>query len=257
LPNAAGRLNKRIGHCVYFGAMLNSSRLLSMAVMPCLFVLTGCQFDNGDTGRLHDEPVSIDLGHADHANVELDMGAGEMMLRGGAEKLLEGRFQYSLAGWRPKVQSSTSGSYATITIREPEDVRLHGRRRYLWDLVLNDKVLLDLAMNCGAGRARLQLGDLDLRSVTVHMGAGQVDLDLRGHPTRDYEVNVSGGVGQATIRLPDDVGVRAEAHGGIGSIDVSGLEKRGDHYENSLYDNAKANIRLKVEGGIGEIRIIG
>jgi len=38
---------------------------------------------------------------------------------------------------------------------------------------------------------------------------------------------------------------------------VSGLEKRGDHYENDLYDKAKVNLRLKVEGGIGEIRIIG
>jgi hypothetical protein len=237
--------------------MLDSSRLLFTAVMPCLFILNGCEFDNTDTGPLHDEPVSVDLGHADHANIEFDMSAGEMTVRGGAEKLLDGRFQYSVADWRPKVKTSMSGSYATVTIREPESVRLHGKRQYIWDLTLNDNVLLDLAMNCGAGRARLQLGDLDLRSVTVHMGAGQVDLDLRGHPTRDYDVNLSGGVGQATIRLPDDVGVRAEAHGGIGSIDVSGLEKHGDHYENSLYDNAKANIRLKVEGGIGEIRIIG
>jgi hypothetical protein len=228
-----------------------------MAVMPCLLVLVGCEFDNTSTGPLQEEPVAIELGHADHANVELDMGAGEMALRGGAEKLLEGSFEFNVADWRPKVQASTSGSHATITIREPENVRLGGKRRYRWDLALNDKVLLDLAMNCGAGHARLKLGDLDLRSVTVHMGAGQVDLDLRGHPTRDYDVSVSGGVGQATIRLPDDVGVRAEAHGGIGSIDVSGLEKHGDHYENSLYDNAKANIRLKVEGGIGEIRIIG
>jgi predicted membrane protein len=103
----------------------------------------------------------------------------------------------------------------------------------------------------------MDLGDLSLRSVTVHMGAGQVDLDLEGHPSRDYDVNISGGVGQATVRLPHDVGIRAEAHGGIGSINVTGLEKKGGAWENDLYDNAKVNVRLKVEGGIGEIRIIG
>jgi hypothetical protein len=89
------------------------------------------------------------------------------------------------------------------------------------------------------------------------MGAGQVDLDLRGHPARDYEVNISGGVGQATVRLPQEVGIRADAHGGIGSINVSGLRKVGDHYENDLYDKTKVNLRLSVAGGIGEIRIIG
>jgi N-terminal domain of toast_rack, DUF2154 len=250
-------LNKRVANSVSPVAMLKAHRVPVMAVVPCLLILVGCEFDNTSTGSLQEEPVAIELGHADHANVELDMGAGEMVLRGGAEKLLEGRFEFNVPDWRPKVQSSISGSHATITIHEPENARRGGKRQYRWDLALNDNVLLDLAMNCGAGHARLQLGDLELRSVTVHMGAGQVDLDLRGHPTRDYDVNVSGGVGQATIRLPDNVGVRAEAHGGIGSIDVSGLEKHGDHYENSLYDNAKANIRLKVEGGIGEIRIIG
>lgn len=38
---------------------------------------------------------------------------------------------------------------------------------------------------------------------------------------------------------------------------MTGLEKRGDHYENDLYDKAKVNLRLTVRGGIGEIDIIG
>ncbi len=223
-----------------------------------LLLLTGCEFDHGVvTGPMRDEPVSINLGTAERANVELNMGAGEMTLRGGAQKLLEGRFEYNVPSWKPKVTNSVVGSHAAVTIQEPDSVRPGGNRRYAWDLELNNKVLLDLALNCGAGRARLDLGDLDLRSVDVHMGAGEVDLDLRGHPRRDYDVNISGGVGQATVRLPEGVGIRAEAHGGLGSINVTGLEKRGDYYENSLFDNAKVNIRLKVEGGIGEIRIIG
>ena len=236
--------------------MLKTSRLILTMVVGCVLLLTGCEFDHAVTGPLRDEPVAIDSGHADRANVELDMGAGELRLRGGAQKLLEGEFEYNVPEWKPTVRSEVTGSHATVTIREPEHVHPGGNRHYRWDLQLNDGVILDLALNCGAGQARMDLGDLDLRSVTVHMGAGQVELDLRGHPSRDYDVNVSGGVGQATIRLPEGVGVRAEAHGGIGSIDVSGLEKHGDHYENSLYDNAKANIRLRVNGGIGEIRII-
>ncbi len=236
--------------------MASTSRLI-LAVMPFLVLLGGCEFDNAVNGPLRDEPVSVDLGHANQANVHLEMAAGEMTVRGGAQKLLEGHFEYNVRDWRPKVSSSMDGSEATVTIREPEGVRTGGHQRYRWDLDLNDHVLLDLALNCGAGKARLELGELDLRSVRVQMGAGEVDLDLRGHPTRDYEVNVSGGVGQATIRVPDNVGVRAEAHGGLGSIQVDGLEKRGDYYENSLYGNAKANIRVRVEGGIGQIRIIG
>jgi predicted membrane protein len=124
-------------------------------------------------------------------------------------------------------------------------------------LLLNDDVPLDLEINCGAGQARLDLGNLALRNVEVHMGAGQVDLNLRGKPAHDYEVSISGGVGQATVHLPHDVGVWAEAHRGLGSITVTGLDNKDNHWENSLYDKAGVNVRVKVQGGIGEIRIIG
>lgn len=226
------------------------------AVVLGAILLTACDVENRATGPTRDEPIEIGGDNVERANVELDMGAGELTLRGGAAKVLEGRFEYNVEASKPLVKSSINGSHATITIRQPEHVRLGGNQRYLWDLQLNDRLLLDLALNCGAGQARLDLGSLHLRHIEVHMGAGQVDLDLRGKPTRDYDVKISGGVGQATVRLPEDTGIWAAAHGGIGSITVTGLEKHGDHWENELYDKAKVNVRLEVNGGIGEIRII-
>jgi hypothetical protein len=228
-----------------------------LAVAAGALLLAGCGFQHAVTGPLRQEPVSIDLGSADRANVELDMGAGQLTIGGGAAKLIEGTFEYNVDSWKPIVTSSVNGSHATITIKQPENSRLGGSQKYSWDLQLSDRALLDLAINCGAGQAHLNMGTLDLRNIEVHMGAGQVDLDLRGKPTRDYDVKINGGVGQANIELPQGVGIWAEAHGGLGSISVSGLDKRGDHYENDLYDKAKVNVRLEVNGGIGEIHITG
>jgi hypothetical protein len=225
-------------------------------VALCAVLLTACGFEEQATGPLRDEPISIGADHVERANVELDMGAGEMTLRGGASKILEGRFEYNVDAWKPLVKSSINGSDATITIRQPEHVNMHGDRRYLWDLQFNDRLLLDLALNCGAGKAQLDLGSLHLRHVEVHIGAGKVDLDLRGKPTRDYDVKITGGVGEVSVQLPQDTGIWAAAHGGLGKIDVSGLDKHGDHWENDLYDKAKVNVRLEVTGGIGKIRII-
>jgi hypothetical protein len=220
-------------------------------------VLTGCEFDHTVTGPVKNETISLDLNNAQRANVNLQMAAGEMDVRGGTPKLLEGRMEYNVPAWQPQVTDDNDGRIANVTIRQPEHGHTGGNTRYRWDLTLNDKILLDLTLNCGAGRARLELGDLDLKNVTVHMGAGQVDLDLEGHPVQSYDVDVAGGVGQATIRLPRDVGVRAEAHGGLGSIEVRGLTKHDNYYSNDLYGNGKVNVNLKVEGGIGEIRIFG
>lgn len=230
-------------------------RLCSAA--PCLLLLSACHFDREPAGPLRETSIHIERGATERARIELNMAAGELTLNGGADKLIAGRFEFNVPSWEPKVDSSNNGSHTNITITQPKKPHLSGNHRYLWDLQLSNQVLFDLAINCGAGQARLNLGALDLRHVEVHMGAGQVDLDLRGKPTRDYDVEISGGVGQATVHLPPDVGIWAEAHGGLGSITVTGLDKKDDHWENSLYDNAKVNVHLKVEGGIGEIRIIG
>jgi hypothetical protein len=236
---------------------MKTSRSRILVVTASFLFIAACQFDHlAATGPMRNEPMSIERGDADRANVELNMGAGEMNLRGGADKLMEGDFEYNVDEWKPIVKSAVNGSHATVTIRQPEGVRINGNKRYTWNLQLNDSALLDLAINCGAGQARLDLGSLRLRTIAVHMGAGQVDLDLRGKPTHDYEVTINGGVGQATINLPEGVGIWAEAHGGIGSINVSGLQKHGDHWENDLDDKAKVNVRVQVHGGIGEIRIV-
>ena len=218
--------------------------------------MTGCEFDTSPAGPPRETSVHLDRGGIEHAKVDFNMGAGEMTVRGGASKLLDGKFEFNVPSSEPKVETSNNGSHADIRISEPKSSHVGGDRHYAWDFQLNNRVVLDLAINCGAGQARLNLGDLDLRQLEVHMGAGQVDLDLQGAPTRDYDVDISGGVGKATIHLPKDVGLWAEAKGGLGQISVTGLDKKDSHWENSLYDKAKVNVRLKVQGGIGEIRII-
>lgn len=221
-----------------------------------MLVLASCEYEGDQTGPMREQQVHLDRSNIDRANIELDMGAGEMAVKGGAQKLVDGTFHFNVPRAEPKVTNSVNGTHATITIQQPEHLNFGGHKRYAWDLQLNNDVLTDLAVNCGAGQARLDLGQLKLRNLDVHMGAGQVDLDLRGTPTQDYDVNISGGVGQATVYLPQNVGIRAEAHGGIGSITVTGLEKHGDYWQNPSFDNSKVNVRVKVEGGIGEIRII-
>jgi hypothetical protein len=63
-------------------------------------------------------------------------------------------------------------------------------------------------------------------------------------------------VGQATVRLPADAAIYAEAHGGIGSINVRGLRERGGHWESDAWEKGSNKIRVEVHGGIGEIRLI-
>jgi predicted membrane protein len=107
----------------------------------------------------------------------------------------------------------------------------------------------------GAGEAHMNLGTMNLRSVEVHMGVGQVELDLRGKPSRDYTVEIHGGIGQAIVHLPSTVGIVANASGGIGDIEVNGLEKHEGRWTNAAFEHSPVTIHLDVKGGIGNITL--
>ena len=69
-------------------------------------------------------------------------------------------------------------------------------------------------------------------------------------------MQIHGGVGSATVRLPASVAISATASGGLGSIDVSGLEQRDGRWVNPRAGSSPVTIDLDVRGGIGEIKIV-
>jgi predicted membrane protein len=107
----------------------------------------------------------------------------------------------------------------------------------------------------GAGQGNLHFRDIPLTRLDLNLGAGQMDIDFTGDRKADLTAVIEGGVGQANIRLPKNVGVIATASGGIGSIRVHGLTKDGDSYTNEAYKKTPVTIHLKVEGGIGNIAL--
>lgn len=235
--------------------MLISYRLLTpMFGVGCL-LLTGCGPDWGPPGPERTETRNIDLDNSEEVRVDLKMAAGELRVDGGAEKLMEGRFTYNRLRLRPEISYSAGGFRGHLVVEEPSHVGT-ATRRYVWNLRLNDQKPIDLDVHCGAGESRLNLGDLTLRRVNVEMGVGELKMDLRGAPKRDYDVDIRGGVGQATVYLPQGVGIEAHAEGGIGSIHAQGMEKRDGRYVNDSFGRSKTTVRLDIQGGIGDIRLI-
>ncbi len=228
-----------------------------LLLAPALLGLGGCVIDARHLGPLEYSTESVEADDSDLVRVDLNMGAGDLRVTEGTQKLLRGDFSYNVPSWKPKVDYRRSGKQGTLSVSQPGSQHGNlGDRKYRWDLQLSNKVPLDLGVHFGAGQARLDLGSLQLRGVTVEMGVGQLDLDLRGPVRHSYNVSIHGGIGQATVHLPADAAIYAEAQGGIGSINVRGLHKQGGHWESDAWEGAGNRIRVDVQGGIGEIRLI-
>jgi hypothetical protein len=233
------------------------------ALLVTAAVLAGaCGTQPGGTqqevGNMQRESKSVDPQNAQSARVKLQMGAGEMNLTGGADQLMEGDFSYNVAEWKPTVSYDVSGDKGELVVRQggSEGSNLTGEARNEWDISLNDELPTDLVVQMGAGESDLDLDNLTLEGLKLQMGAGKTTVDLTGDYAQDFDASIQGGVGEATVLLPSEVGVKAKAEGGLGKINAAeGLKRVGDSYVNDAYGESDVNLSVDVKGGVGEINL--
>src|SRR5215212_5240252 len=208
-------------------------------------------------GKMQSESQSVALENADSARTQLKMGAGELNITGGADQLMEADFSYNVADWKPKVSYDVSDQKGELIVkqRSAEGAGLSGDVRNEWNLRLNDEVPTDLVVQMGAGESDLDLDSLALTGVDLQMGAGKTTVDLTGDYAQSFDASIQGGVGEATVLLPSDVGVKAKAEGGLGKINAEGLKRVGNSYVNDAYGEPDVNLSVEVQGGIGQINL--
>jgi hypothetical protein len=236
-------------------------RLVLLLVAAVALFVGACGTQPGGTqqqvGKMQRESKSVDLKNAQSARAQLKLGAGELHLAGGADQLMEGEFSYNVSEWKPKVSYDVSGEKGELVVKQGsgEDVRLGADARNEWDISLNDEVPTDLVVQMGAGESDLDLDSLTLTGVDLQLGAGKTTVDLTGDYAKSFDASIQGGVGEATVLLPSEVGVKAKAEGGLGKINAEGLNRVGDSYVNDAYGESDVNLSVDVQGGIGQINL--
>jgi hypothetical protein len=198
----------------------------------------------------------VERQNAKSVRAYLQAGAGQFNISGGSSHLLEADFDFSEAYGTPRLDYNISNGAGELTISQDSEHTPFGANHNEWNLRFSNEVPLELKVEMGAGQGRLRLRDVPVTRLDMSVGAGQVDLDLTGDRKADLVADLEGGVGQATIRLPNNVGVVVQASGGIGSVNAHGLRHNNDEYTNDAYGKTPATIHLRVQGGVGEISLL-
>jgi uncharacterized protein DUF2154 len=227
--------------------------LITLVLFTAL--VAGCG-SSATVGELQTESQSVELGDAKSVNVNINMGAGNLTVSGGAEKLLEADFTYNVAKLKPEVKY-TDG---TLVVWQPNGKGLSDLRgitdyRNEWGLRLNDEVPMDLRVDVGGGTSDLQLAGLSLTRLNVTLGAGIYMVDLRGDWTRDLDVSIDAGAADVSVRLPKDIGVRVEVDRGPATIEAADLVRDGDVYTNAAYGVSNVTLHVNISAGIGRINL--
>ena len=233
---------------------MRTNRLLIVLVLFAA-LMAGC-ISGAQVGELQSESQSVELGDAKSVIVKINMGAGDLEVTGGAEKLLEADFNYNVAKLKPEVEY-TDG---TLVVQQPEVNGLPALQgitdfRNEWGLHLYDGVPINLRVNMGAGNSELQLARLSLTGLDIILGAGVSKVDLSGDWVRDLDVTIDAGATDLSVRLPRDVGVRVEVDRGPAVIDAPDLTQNGNVYTNDAYGMSNVTLHVDVKAGIGRVNL--
>jgi hypothetical protein len=231
--------NPRLTNLILFAALLAASCNSSARV-----------------GALQTESQSVELGDAKSVKVEINMGAGNLDVTGGADKLLEADFTYNVAKLQPEVKY-TDG---TLIVWQPGSQGLPALPgitdyRNEWGLHLSDEVPMELSVVLGAGSSNLELAGLSLTGLDINLGAGEYTIDLSGDWMRDLHVTINTGAANIRLRLPRDVGVRVEVESDPNMIDATGLTLDGNVYTNAAYGVSDVTMHVNMDADIGQINL--
>jgi len=177
-----------------------------------------------------------------------------------------------------------SGETGELQLRLPRSVALDLEMEFGGTearLDLGGMTLTSVRLECGATDAILDFGlpnrarmreldvsigaaDFSIRHlananadlVRIRGGVGSVDLDMSGTWTRDLAVTTRLVVGQLTMRVPDDVGVRMEIKRVAAGFEHRGLVKRDDAWYSPNYETAKYKVRVRAETVLGQIEVL-
>lgn len=234
---------------------MKTNQLLIALVLLAALLIAGCA-PRARVGPLQTESQSVELGDARSVRVEIDLGAGNLAITGGTEKLLGADFTYNVAKLKPEVEYADG----SLVIRQPETRGLPVLQditgfRNEWNLRLYDDVPMDLRVDVGGGGSDLNVANLLLTRLDVELGAGTSTIDLDGDWTRDLDVTIDAGAADLTVQLPKDVGVRVEVDRGSTMIDAPGLVQDENVYTNDAYGVSEVTLRIDITAGIGWLNL--
>lgn len=197
--------------------------------------------------------MEIPLEGATSASVRLQFGGGEVTVEPGpADKLLVGEFENGAAIQRRRGPGSVELSPDGATVWPFE-------RPLSWRIGLTTGVPLDLDVQSGAARVRMDLTGTALRRLKIQTGASDTRVRLP-RSAGESLVSAEGGAASLTFEVPSGVAARIRSLMVIGStsVDESRFPRTASgRWESSDYATAANRVELEVSGGVGSVRVTG
>lgn len=118
--------------------------------------------------------------------------------------------------------------------------------------------MLDVTAKVGES-SFVRLGNARFKKANINGGIGELDVDFTGDLVNESRARVDLDIGEASIYLPRDVGIKMRIGGGFSflsekHIDRS-LHRRGGSYYSDDYEGMQERFYVSITPGLGELTV--
>ena len=231
---------------------------LGMIIFPLLIIALGVWILWGAKSQkpIEIQHTGIPLDGAARARVHVRHGAGRLIIKAGEAggDLVTGDFGGGL-----EKDVNLSGDSLEVSLRPPSRVFWpfwQPGSQLDWSLALAPGIPLELDFQTGAGDANLDFSQLQVIRLRMNSGASSTRVTMpaaAGITQAEFKT----GAASLDIRVPEGVGARIRASGGLSSIliDKHRFPRSGSVYQSIDYDTAANKIDILVEMGVGSVNI--
>lgn len=235
------------------------NKFLWATLLAVILVVFGTYGYNKWFAKASGNEISIEKDNADALNVDIDFGVGNLYIQGGAPEWVSGEFSYNHKRLEPKVTYKTRKDVGFVKIKQGSGTIFGFNKRNVdneWDLQLTNEIPIDLNVDMGVSKSTLNLEGLQLNSLSIDSGVSDSTIDLSGEWSKGFRADFDLGVGDVTIILPKQTGVRVNVSKGIGRVDLKDFTKQNDGvYVNDAYSGADTIIDISLDIGVGDVKI--
>ena len=202
-----------------------------------------------------EEVIIVDLQGARQASVEIEHGAGQIEVTGGAPP---GAALTVNRGTGMKVSSRIEGDRLSVKVEcGPSFAPVVGPESGVWCFRLTDEVPLTLSVESGASQMTLDLRDLPITYCKLETGASNVTL-IPPARVANALVDVEAGAALLNVQIPEGVAARIRFKDDLSARNIDqGRFPRLEEgiYQSADYDSAAYRVELHLETGVSSVTV--
>lgn len=234
------------------------NKLLGIALLTGFLVVFGIYGYNKWMVKASGNDITIEKDNAESLYVDIDFGIGDLLIQGNSSEWVTGDVTYNHKKLAPKVKYKNRNNVGSIDIKQGSKVTFGFNNRKInseWDLQLTNDVPIDLNLDIGVSNSTLKLEGLQLSSLSIDSGVSDSLIDLSGEWKKGFKADLDLGVGDVTIILPKETGVRVKVSKGIGRVDLKDFVVQSDGvYVNGAFAESDVIIDISLDIGVGDVK---